>query len=101
MTEESEGAPIDMASCWHAFAAGAPESLVVVDATDRLLWFNRTVRGHDPSRMMGADVGDYTHPDHLDALRAVLRDVRADGIARTLTLQAAGPDGTTSWYESR
>jgi two-component system NtrC family sensor kinase len=88
---------------WRTLLAQVEEMVVVIDTQGRIAYASPAVErwlGYDVDAVVGRDVTFATHPDHVDALRAALRDVRpGHPVALTRSVRAA--DDSWRWCESR
>ncbi len=88
---------------WRTLLAHVEEMVVVIDSRGQVAYASPAVErwlGYDADAVVGSDVTFATHPDHVEALKAGLRDARL-GQPVSLTRSVRAADGSWRWCQSR
>ncbi|WP_455392107.1 PAS domain S-box protein [[Eubacterium] cellulosolvens] len=86
---------------WRSVVENAPDIIITVDSEGTIKYINRTISGLNKDEVMGQKLYEYLPPDFQDTQRKSLARVFKTGKSTTYQLKGMGPDGSTSWYESR
>jgi PAS domain S-box-containing protein len=86
---------------WRCLAENAPDVILTADPDGTIIFMNRTVPPYTPEEAIGTSVYDYVLPEYRDVLRHALEEVVRTSQSCGYELAGAGPDGRTSWYQSR
>jgi len=86
---------------WRSLAENAPCVILTVKPDGTILFLNRTVPPFTPKKAIGTSVYEYVPPEHKDTLKDALERVVRTGEPYSYEIAGAGPDGCTSWYQSR
>ena len=86
---------------WRCLVENAPDVILTADPDGTIMFMNRTVPPYTPEEAIGTSVYDYVLPEHRDVLRRAFEHVVQTGQSHSYELAGAGPDGRTSWYQSR
>ncbi len=86
---------------WSSPAENAPDVILTIDPDGTILFLNRTVPPFTPEKAVGTSVYEYVPPDYQQALRDTLEQVVRTGEPCSYEVAGCGPDGRTSWYQSR
>jgi PAS domain S-box-containing protein len=96
ITQFRGGASTDMAP-----SRAAPDMVLVADLEGTVLFVDRTVSGVVREDVIGAEVFDFSPPEHSDRLRAYMREVAETRTSLTYEIPAVGPEGSTAQYVVR
>jgi PAS domain S-box-containing protein len=86
---------------WRSLVENTSDIIMIADGDGTILFINRTVPGLTPEQVIGNTLYDYMPPDQGNAYRPAIERVFRTGVAETVELVGAGPDGVLAWYESR
>jgi PAS domain S-box-containing protein len=86
---------------WRSLAENAPDVILTIDPDGTILFLNRTVPPFTPEKAVGTSVYEYVPPDYQQTLRDALEQVVRTGEPCSYEVAGCGPDGRTSWYQSR
>ena len=86
---------------WRSLAENAPDVILTIDPDGTILFLNRTVTPFTPEKAVGTSVYEYVPPDYQQTLRDALEQVVRTGEPCSYEVAGCGPDGRTSWYQSR
>ena len=86
---------------WRSLAENAPDVILTIDPDGTILFLNRTVPPFTPEKAVGTSVYEYVPPDYQQTLRDALEQVVQTGEPCSYEVAGCGPDGRTSWYQSR
>ena len=86
---------------WRSLAENAPDVILTIKPDGTILFLNRTVPPFTPEKAVGTSVYNYVPSEYQDTLRDALERVVRTGEPYGYEIAGAGPDGRTSWYQSR
>ena len=86
---------------WRSLAEDAPDVILTIDPDGTIQFLNRTVPPFTPEKAVGTSVYEYVPPDYQQTLRDALEQVVRTGETCSYEVAGCGPDGRTSWYQSR
>ncbi len=82
----------------RAIFDNTPDYIVVVDREHRIQYINHVASGFEKEKVIGKSVYDYILPGYHEIMRATMQRVFEGGGIERLENQAAGGNGTISWY---
>jgi len=86
---------------WRSLVENAPDVILTINPAGTILFLNRTVPPFTPGKAVGTSVYDYIPHEYHEAMKKALERVVQTGEPYSYELAGAGPDGRTSWYQSR
>jgi len=86
---------------WRSLAENAPDVILAIDPDGTILFLNRNVPPFTPEKAVGTSIYEYVPPDYHQTLRDALEQVVRTGEPCSYEIAGAGPNGCTSWYQSR
>ena len=86
---------------WRSLVENAPDVILTVGPDGTILFLNHTVPPFTPEKAVGTSIYDYVPDEYQDTLRKSLEHVLQTGEPYSYELAGKGPDGCTSWYQSR
>jgi|GEM_PF-838021 len=78
-----------------------PNILTVVDPAGTVIYINHPIAGLERADVIGRPVTDFVEPDFHELLADRCEQVLKTGDTHSFVSQAAGPDGSTAWYDNR
>ncbi len=85
---------------WRSLAHNTPSFITIIDKSHKILYINHPVPGLSHEEVVGKSVYDFISPEFHAIAKASIYTVLNRGISTSYTSQAAGPDGTISWYHN-
>jgi len=86
---------------WRSLVKNAPNIIITVDQDGTILFINRTVPGFSVEETIGTSLYNYIDPKYHDIVKKTIKQVFQTGESSSFEIVGAGPDGTTSWYETQ
>jgi PAS domain S-box-containing protein len=86
---------------WREMVENAPDLIVMVDHQGTILALNRDAPGFTRQEAIGANINDFTLPEHWGEMRAALRRACETGEPSTVETVAVYPPGGQVWYSMR
>jgi len=86
---------------WRSLVENAPDVILTVKPDGTILFLNRTVPPFTPEKAVGTSVYDYVPLEYQQIMRDAFEQVVKTGEHCSYELAGCGPDGRTSWYQSR
>ena len=85
---------------WRSIVANTPVFVCLVDRAGTIQYLNRTVPGIAMEDAIGRSTYDFMEPDHWEIARECIERVFDTGQTAFYEAVSAGPNGSTSWYET-
>jgi len=86
---------------WRSLGENAPDIIMLVDRDSTIRFINHVVPGLTIEDVVGKSMYDYIQPEHQETVREVVDKVFQTGRNDIYETMGTGPDGSTSWYETR
>jgi PAS domain S-box-containing protein len=87
---------------WRSLVTSAPNIIMLVDGDGTIHFINQTVSGIEPKDVIGKkSLYEYIEPEYHDVVRKTTNEVFNTGKLGSYEIRGVGPDGTTSWYQTK
>ena len=85
---------------WRSMVANAPVFVALVDRAGTIQFLNRTTPGLALETVIGKSAYDFVEPAYREIAAECIERAFDTGQTAFYESLAAGPNGTTSWYET-
>jgi PAS domain S-box-containing protein len=83
---------------WRTLMENAPQVIMTIDSSAKILFLNRAFPGFSSQDAIGASLLDFTSPDICNEVRDRVEQVFIDGISTSFEMPVVSPDGVITWY---
>ncbi len=86
---------------WRSLGENAPNIIMLVDRDMRIEFINHVVPGLAIEDVIGKSIFEYIGPNYHESIRKIVDRVFQTGEGDCYEAIGTGPDGNTSWYETK
>lgn len=89
----------DSEEMWRSLAENAPDQIVMIDRTGKILFANQNLASLTREQVVGTSLYDYVEPSERSRLETVVRETFETGGRRSYEIRGIGATGPV-WYAS-
>jgi diguanylate cyclase (GGDEF)-like protein/PAS domain S-box-containing protein len=86
---------------WRCLLQSAPDIILMIDRSGKILYINRTVEGFSIEKTIDRSIYEFILPEYRSLTRRAVRRVFRTGEEVRFETQGAGPGGAPVWYSTR